>query len=106
VSEPGENLFLLYRSNNPDIDLKVQCDGVSLRFGSAEVFSPSLLYTWGFTASTPGLSLLKKQPAGYENSFVITFPFRWKRQLVLIAIDASGEGGVVDVGINYNRRLG
>ncbi|MEM2567330.1 MAG: hypothetical protein QXH20_02520 [Candidatus Bathyarchaeia archaeon] len=106
ILEPGENLLFTYESNNPDIAVRIQFDDANLLIGTLAYISPTELYNWGFTAGTPGLSLLKIAAAGSKSSFIITVPFRWKKKLTIIAYNASNQSGIVDVGINYVRCLG
>jgi len=107
IDEPGCNLHLQCFTNNFSMRFYIECDGVKLRSGSGDYFSPADLHAWGYTASTPGVSLLLYNATeGNDNVFTVTLPFKWKRKLVISVYNPSSTSRNATVSLNYNKMLG
>jgi len=105
VNEPGQNLLLHCWTDTCQMRFQIICDGSNLRLPGS-LFCTLDLYTDGYVASTPGLSLLKYNATdGYDNVFIITFPFAWKQKLEIKATNPTTSARAAYASINYMRFL-
>jgi len=85
----GKMLSCYFDSQNADIEYRVYCDGQL-----AEAITGGNLFAYGFTASTPGLSLLQFDTATLLTRLFDTRPFEFKRQLKIAAKNLSSVDGL------------
>jgi hypothetical protein len=107
IQTPGENLVLECWSDLSTLAFRIDCDGIMLQFKGDVYFNAYGMYGNGYTASTPFISLLKyNATAGQPNVFLITFPFKWKRQLVISAVNPDSAARNALATINYVKLAG
>jgi len=85
----GKMISCFFHSQNADIQYRVYCDGQL-----AEGITGGNLYTYGFTTSTPGLSLLQYSTTNLLTRLFDTRPFEFKRQLKIAAKNLSPVDGL------------
>jgi hypothetical protein len=107
LNGPGRNLHLELYTNMYVMVFTVLCDGAYLYAAGGYEITAQMLNNDGYTASTSGFQLLKyNATAGQVNVFAITFPFEWKRKLVIVARNPDTSSRVANCTINYLRLLG
>jgi hypothetical protein len=107
LSRPGRNLHAHFWSSTKLMQFHIICDGIYLQSKWDDHFMPQNLSVEGYTASTPGVSLLKEsETEGADNEFTISFPFEWKQTLVIAATNSSSAARNAAVSLNYKASLG
>ena len=89
VEGNGRMLSCFFHSEDADIQYRVYCDGQL-----AEAITGGNLYAFGFTASTPGLSLLQFNSTTLLTRIFDTRPFEFKRELKIAAKNLSSADGL------------
>jgi hypothetical protein len=107
VNESGENLHVHLIGYDYYMRFSIYCDGNPLRFYGGDDFSFSDLRTLGYTNVTHGFQLLIYNTAsGNMNVMSITFPFKWKRELLIRAYNVQTSNYVAQAVINYKKLAG
>lgn len=104
ITEPGENIFMLFVLFHADQKITLVTDDEKLEFPSFSglTLCGSSLNTWGYTAEIPGLQLIKNV-AGLV-VIQVTLPIRWNRKLDVWIDNNTGTTDLVQLTVTYQRR--
>jgi len=89
IEGSGKMLSCFFHSQDADIQYRVYCDGQL-----AEGITGGNLWAYGFTASTPGLSLLQYDDTNLLTRIFDTRPFEFKYKLKITAKNLSSVDGL------------